>query len=59
VAQSLVALAHLQNMTVIAFGVSDDAVASMLKQAGCDGMQGDYKGPPLPPAEFVVRYGDA
>jgi len=58
VAQSLVALAHQQNMTVIAFGVPNDSVAAMLKQAGCDAMQGDYKGPPLPPAEFVKRYGD-
>lgn len=58
VAESLVNLAHAQNMTVIAFGVPNDEVANLLKAAGCDGMQGDYKAPPLPPAEFVKRYGD-
>ena len=54
---SLVELAHHLKLEVVAVGVADEATADRLKQAGCDYMQGDYRGPALDAEAFVVRYG--
>lgn len=55
--QSIIELAHHLRLDVVAVGVADDAMAARLKELGCDHMQADYKGPALPPAQFVERFG--
>jgi EAL domain-containing protein (putative c-di-GMP-specific phosphodiesterase class I) len=54
---SFIELAHQLKLAVVAVGVADDAAAARLKELRCDFMQGDYKGPALPPADFVARFG--
>ncbi|MND08540.1 EAL domain protein [compost metagenome] len=56
VLRSLVELARHLKLEVVAFGVQDEAAAARLVQLGCDFMQADFKGPPVDPDEFVVRF---
>ena len=56
VLRSLVDLAHHLELDVVAFGVQDDAAAARLAQLGCDFIQADFRGPPVDPEEFVVRF---
>ena len=56
VLRSLIELAHQLELEVVACGVQDDAAAARLTQLGCDFMQGDFRGPPVDPEEFVVRF---
>jgi diguanylate cyclase (GGDEF)-like protein len=55
--QSMIAMAHLLRLDVVAVGVADDAAATRLKELGCDYMQADFKGPALEPQQFVERFG--
>ncbi|MEI6300546.1 MAG: GGDEF domain-containing phosphodiesterase [Betaproteobacteria bacterium] len=55
--QSIIELAHHLKLDVNAGGVGDEAAAARLKELGCDYMQADYRGPALPAAGFVERYG--
>ncbi len=56
VLRSLVELAHQLELEVVAFGVQDDAAAAKVAKLGCDFMQADFRGPPVDPEEFVVRF---
>lgn len=55
--QSMIAMAHLLRLDVVAVGVADEAAAARLKELGCDYMQADFKGPALEPQQFVERFG--
>ena len=55
--QSMIAMAHLLRLDVVAVGVADEAAAARLKDLGCDYMQADFKGPALEPQQFVERFG--
>ena len=56
VVQSQIEMAHRLELQVVAFNVPDEASAAKLVELGCDFMQADFKGPPVDPEEFVVRY---
>jgi EAL domain-containing protein (putative c-di-GMP-specific phosphodiesterase class I) len=49
---SLVSLAHLLNLTVIAEGVETQAQVERLRSTGCDAGQGTYFGAAADPAEM-------
>ena len=55
--QSIVELAHMLELEVVAVNVADEAAAERLKELGCDYMQADYRGPALDADNFVKRYG--
>jgi EAL domain-containing protein (putative c-di-GMP-specific phosphodiesterase class I) len=57
VLKALVELARELRLFVVAVGVADDEEAARLKELGCDLLQSDYRGPALPPKEFIPRYG--
>ncbi|MFH1603615.1 MAG: GGDEF domain-containing phosphodiesterase, partial [Pseudomonadota bacterium] len=56
VLKSLIDLVHQLKLDVVAIGVQDDAAAARLLELGCDFIQADFKGPPVDPEEFVVRF---
>jgi diguanylate cyclase len=58
VLRSLIELVHHLELHVVATAVADDAAAARLLELGCDFMQADFKGPPVDPEEFVVRFAD-
>ena len=49
---ALVSLAHKLNLTVCAEGVENEATLAFLGSVACDGAQGYYVSPPVPPAEM-------
>ena len=49
IAQTIVDLAHIMGMEVIAEGVEIEAQALMLREMGCDYAQGFFFSEPLPP----------
>ena len=53
IVQVLVDLAHTFDMTALAEGVEDAALAARLTEAGCDVAQGYHYARPLPPFEFA------
>ena len=50
--QAVIALAHSLGLTVVAEGVEDIAHEEILKQMGCDLVQGHYYAEALPDYEF-------
>jgi len=56
VLRSFIELAHHLELEVVAVGVHDEAAAARIAQLGCDFMQGDFKGQPVDPEEFVARF---
>lgn len=56
VLRSFIELAHHLELEVVACGVQDEPAAARLAQLGCDFMQAGFKGPPVDPEEFVVRF---
>lgn len=55
VVDSTVKLAHALGMTVVAEGVETEEVLTILRQMGCDSVQGFYIGKPLHLQEFARR----
>jgi len=54
---AIVTMAHSLNMTVVAEGVETQAQLDMVREIGCDVAQGYLLGHPLPPNEFLERFG--
>ena len=50
-------LAHQLSLEVVACGVPNEAVASSLKELGCEYIQADFMGPALDAEAFVSRFG--
>ena len=50
--RAMVALSHAFSMRVVAEGVEDTATADVLRELGCDVLQGYHFGKPMPPAQF-------
>ena len=48
----IVSLAHTLGLKVIAEGVEDDAQVRMLRELGCDQIQGFYVSRPVPPEDI-------
>lgn len=51
--QAIVDMAHAMGLRVVAEGVSEERLASLVAAAKCDAAQGFYWSPPLPPDDFV------
>ncbi len=49
---SVIDLAHGMSMKVVGEGIEDEATANVLKDLGCDVLQGYYFGKPMPSVEF-------
>lgn len=56
VLKALVETAHQLKLDVVAIGVQDEAAGARLQELGFDFMQAEFKGPPVDPEEFVVRF---
>ena len=56
VIRHLVDLCHDLNMTCVAEGIETDSQIELLKQLGCDRLQGYKIGKPMPPEEFFARF---
>ena len=56
VIRHLVDLCHDLNMTCVAEGIETDSQIELLKQLGCDRLQGYKIGKPMPPEEFLERF---
>jgi diguanylate cyclase (GGDEF)-like protein/PAS domain S-box-containing protein len=54
---AIVTMAHSLDMTVVAEGVETQAQLDMVREIGCDVAQGYLLGHPLPPNEFLERFG--
>ncbi|HEU4653661.1 MAG TPA: EAL domain-containing protein [Steroidobacteraceae bacterium] len=52
IVRSTIELGHSLGLNVVAEGVEDEAGMKVLKQYGCDHLQGYFFSPPLPPAKF-------
>ncbi|HEU4600949.1 MAG TPA: EAL domain-containing protein [Steroidobacteraceae bacterium] len=52
IVRSTIELGHSLGLNVVAEGVEDEAGVKVLKQYGCDHLQGYFFSPPLPPAKF-------
>ena len=52
IARAIINLGHDLGLEVVAEGVETAAANSLLKQLGCDLVQGYYYTPPLPPDEL-------
>ena len=50
--EAIISMAHSLGMTVIAEGVELPEQAEILRESGCDGLQGYLFGRPMPPEEF-------
>jgi len=48
----IIEIAHLFGMRAVAEGVEDAAILDILREVGCDGVQGFHFARPLPPADF-------
>jgi EAL domain-containing protein (putative c-di-GMP-specific phosphodiesterase class I) len=53
----IVSLAHTLGLKVIAEGVEDDAQVRMLRELGCDQIQGFYVSQPVPPDKVELLLG--
>jgi PAS domain S-box-containing protein len=51
-----IALAHSLGLDVVAEGVEVEPQAQILREMGCEVLQGYLLGRPLPPAEFAARF---
>ncbi|MBI3607070.1 MAG: MEKHLA domain-containing protein [Nitrospirae bacterium] len=58
IVSAIIAMAHGLKMTVVAEGVEDEAQVAWLRAQGCDMIQGDLVGRPVP-AETFVRFLEA
>ncbi len=54
--RAIVSMAHDLSLKVVAEGVEDEAQASILRELGCDLIQGYLVAPALPAGEFSGRY---
>ena len=54
IARTIILLGHELGMRIIAEGVEDEAVATLLLELGCNEAQGYYYGRPMPETEFVA-----
>jgi diguanylate cyclase (GGDEF)-like protein len=54
--QTIIDLAHSLRLKVIAEGVETEEQALLLKQRGCDEMQGDLRGKPVPRGMFEAQF---
>lgn len=52
---AIIAMARGQRLSVVAEGVETTAQALLLRQPGCDEVQGDLFGQPSPPEDFKAR----
>lgn len=57
IVQSLIDLAHKLRLDVVACGVGEEAEAKLLKELGCDYLQGDHVSPPLATEDFAKTFG--
>jgi EAL domain-containing protein (putative c-di-GMP-specific phosphodiesterase class I) len=55
IADSIISLAHLLNIKVVAEGVETESEQTCLQQLGCDEVQGFLFSPPLPPPQFLAK----
>ncbi|WP_341501242.1 EAL domain-containing protein [Gallaecimonas sp. GXIMD4217] len=53
IVRTIIGLAHNMGLKVIAEGVEEEAQLTMLREEGCDQIQGYYLSRPLPPEQFV------
>lgn len=53
---AIIELAHTLNMEVVAEGVETALQSDLLRNLGCDQVQGYYHSMPMPPADFERRY---
>lgn len=56
VVQSQIEMGHRLDLQVVAFNVPDEASTARLVELGCDFLQAEFRGPPVDPEDFVVRY---
>jgi EAL domain-containing protein (putative c-di-GMP-specific phosphodiesterase class I) len=56
IVSSIITLAHGLKLKVVAEGVENEAQSNMLKQLGCDEVQGYLFSKPLPAASFAEKY---
>ena len=54
--EAIVSMAHALRMTVVAEGVETQAQLFILRELGCDEVQGYYIARPLPPADVAARF---
>lgn len=54
IVRSIITLAHNLNLQVVAEGVEDEVTLSMLREMGCDCVQGFLFAPPQPATEFTA-----
>ena len=57
IVKGIIQLAHTLKLNVIAEGVETDAQLQLLKDLGCDEVQGYLFSPPVPAEDFVGLYG--
>lgn len=59
IARAIIGMGHSLNLTVIAEGVETLAQLQLLRESGCDQVQGYYFSKPVPPARFarMLRHG--
>ena len=56
ISQTIIVLAHNLGMAVVAEGVETEEQRSLLRDQGCDSIQGYLVSPPLPADEFATRF---
>ncbi|MBN4055169.1 EAL domain-containing protein, partial [bacterium AH-315-K03] len=56
IVNTIIALAHIMGVKVVAEGVETALQKELLKQQSCDIMQGYYLSKPIPAAEFAERF---
>jgi diguanylate cyclase (GGDEF)-like protein/PAS domain S-box-containing protein len=59
IVRSVIDMSHALGMTVVAEGVEREGQAHVLRELGCDQVQGFWISPPLPAQTFAARYLDA
>lgn len=59
VVTAVVCMSHSMRLRVSAVGVESPEQLALLESRGCDEVQGDFIGKPLPPAEFERLYAPA
>jgi EAL domain-containing protein (putative c-di-GMP-specific phosphodiesterase class I) len=55
IVKAIVDLAHAFSMRVVAEGVETARVGQLLRDLGCDVLQGYHFGRPMPPRQFAER----